>query len=344
MADSMSLNTKKKSSLRRVGLVVLLLVAFLLRVWNLDWDEGTHQHPDERYWSIVTADIQWEDPVTYFNSEDSELNPYRYRSSWVYGTLPLFAAKGAAEFLEADFFLSNWVVSAVDSVGINLKEDRLSANGEMYVAKTFNSGFEVQNIGRLLAALIDTGTVLLTYFLGRALFSRAAGLIAATLLTFAPIHIQYSHFHGAEPWVTFFGTAAVLLSVLFYKSYRTLGNGDPPKRREIIRALSIGFFCGLAGASKFTGFIVFIAPVFAFALTAFSNNWDKGTSRARRSEAFFFFVTLVSVSGLMALGTFRVFHPYAFSNSLKLHPDFVTDLRYLQDVNNGGDFPWVISG
>ena len=216
MADSMSLNTKKKSSLRRVGLVVLLLVAFLLRVWNLDWDEGTHQHPDERYWSIVTADIQWEDPVTYFNSEDSELNPYRYRSSWVYGTLPLFAAKGAAEFLEADFFLSNWVVSAADSVGINLKEDRLSANGEMYVAKTFNSGFEVQNIGRLLAALIDTGTVLLTYFLGRALFSRAAGLIAATLLTFAPIHIQYSHFHGAEPWVTFFGTAAVLLLSLIH--------------------------------------------------------------------------------------------------------------------------------
>ena len=342
MADSMSLNTKKKSSLRRVGLVVLLLVAFLLRVWNLDWDEGTHQHPDERYWSIVTADIQWEDPVTYFNSEDSELNPYRYRSSWVYGTLPLFAAKGAAEFLEADFFLSNWVVSAVDSVGINLKEDRLSANGEMYVAKTFNSGFEVQNIGRLLAALIDTGTVLLTYFLGRALFSRAAGLIAATLLTFAPIHIQYSHFHGAEPWVTFFGTAAVLLSVLFYKSYGTLGNGDPPKRCEIIRALSIGFFCGLAGASKFTGFIVFTAPVFAFALTTFTNNWDKGTSRARRSEAFFSFVTLVSVSGLMAIGTFRVFQPYAFSNSLKLHADFVTDLKYLQDVNKGGDFPWVI--
>ena len=342
MADSMSLKMKKRSSLQRAGLVILLLVAFLLRVWNLDWDEGTHQHPDERYWSIVTSDIQWEDPVTYFNSEDSELNPYRYQSSWVYGTLPLFATKGVAEFLEADFFLSNWFVSAIDSVGINLKEDQLSADGEMYVGKTFNSGFEVQNIGRLLAALIDTGTVLLTYLLGRALFSRAAGFIAAILLSFAPLHIQYSHFHGAEPWVTFFGTAAVLLSVLFYKSYRTLGNGDPPKRREIIRALSIGFFCGLAGASKFTGFIVFIAPVFAFALTAFSNNWDKGTSRARRSEAFSFFVTLVSVSGLMAIGTFRVFHPYAFSNSLKLHPDFVTDLRYLQDVNNGGDFPWVI--
>ena len=44
----------------------------------------------------------------------------------------------------------------------------------------------------------------------------------------------------------------------------------------------------------------------------------------------------------MAIGPFRVFQPYAFSNSLKLHADFVTDLKYLQDINKGGDFPWVI--
>ena len=42
---------------RRSALGLLLLVAFILRVWNMDWDEGTHQHPDERYWSIVTSDI-----------------------------------------------------------------------------------------------------------------------------------------------------------------------------------------------------------------------------------------------------------------------------------------------
>ena len=37
--------------------VEILLVAFVLRIWNLNWDQGTHQHPDERYWSIITSEI-----------------------------------------------------------------------------------------------------------------------------------------------------------------------------------------------------------------------------------------------------------------------------------------------
>jgi YYY domain-containing protein len=342
MANSMREKVKKRRSLRRAGLVILLLVGFILRVWNLDWDEGTHQHPDERYWSIVTSDIDWEDPITYFNSDDSDLNPYSYRDTWVYGTLPLFATKGVAEFLEADFFLSNWVVSMVDSVGINLQEDRLSLSGERYTAKTFNSGYEVQNIGRLLAALIDTGTVLLTYLLGRALFSRSAGLIAAALITFSPLHIQYSHFYGAEPWVTFFGTAAVLLSVLFLKFSRTLDDESVCDRKGVLRALVIGFFCGLAAASKFTGIFVFISPILAFALAVFSKNRIVGVGRPRFFIPLISFATLVSVSGLSAIGTFRVFQPYAFSGFLRLDPNFLADLKYLQAVNEGGDFPWVV--
>ena len=342
MANPMQLKVKKRRSLRRIGLVILLLVAFILRVWNLDWDEGTHQHPDERYWSIVTSDINWEDPVTYFNSEKSDLNPYSYRDTWVYGTLPLFATKGVAEFLEADFFLSNWVVSIVDRAGINLQEDRLSSPGESYTVKTFNSGYEVQNIGRLLAALIDTGTVLLTYLLGRALFSRPAGLVAAALLTFSPLHIQYSHFHGSEPWVTFFSTAAVLLSVLFLKSSKISDNKSICNRKGIYRALLIGFFCGLAAASKFTGFIVFISPVFAFALAVFSKRTFAGVGRMRLFMPFISFISLVSVSGLSGIGTFRLFQPYAFSGFLRLDPNFLADLQYLRAVNEGGDFPWVI--
>ena len=61
MADFTSSAVRKRQSLRRLGLIVLLILAFILRVWNLDWDEGTHQHPDERYWSMVTSDISWED-------------------------------------------------------------------------------------------------------------------------------------------------------------------------------------------------------------------------------------------------------------------------------------------
>ena len=251
MADFTSSAVRKRQSLRRLGLIVLLILAFILRVWNLDWDEGTHQHPDERYWSMVTSDISWEDPVTYFDTGKSKLNPYQYQDTWVYGTLPLFATKAAAEFFEADFFLVDGIVSVVDSVGINLIEDGVSLTGESFSTKTFNSGYEVQNIGRLLAALIDTGTVLLTYLLGRALFTRAAGFAASTLLTFTPLHIQYSHFHGAEPWLTFFTTAAVLFSVLFYKrserfSSKVFAHNTGALRHVIV----IGLFLSLIHISE----------------------------------------------------------------------------------------------
>ncbi|MGK0225660.1 MAG: hypothetical protein ACI8XD_000469, partial [Thermoproteota archaeon] len=32
-------------------LAAILLLAFVLRAWNLDWDRGTHLQPDERFWS-----------------------------------------------------------------------------------------------------------------------------------------------------------------------------------------------------------------------------------------------------------------------------------------------------
>ena len=62
MADFTSSAVRKRQSLRRLGLVALLLLAFILRVWNLDWDEGTHQHPDERYWSMVTSCLLYTSP------------------------------------------------------------------------------------------------------------------------------------------------------------------------------------------------------------------------------------------------------------------------------------------
>ena len=89
---------------RRIALGMLLLVAFVLRVWNLDWDEGTHQHPDERYWSIVTNDISAAGPLEYFDSATSPLNPYNSgtpeapRDTWVYGTFPLFQFWGPGAF------------------------------------------------------------------------------------------------------------------------------------------------------------------------------------------------------------------------------------------------------
>ena len=141
--------------IRRLSLVALLMIGFTLRVWNLNWDEGTHQHPDERYWSMVTEDISWPGSGNYFNSADSTLNPYNHRSTWVYGTLPLFITKAAANYLEKDSLIPNAIVNSADKLGIGLKE----TSGATITSKAFDSGYKANLIGRLLSAMIDTGTI-----------------------------------------------------------------------------------------------------------------------------------------------------------------------------------------
>ncbi len=227
---------------RRAALGLVLLAAFVLRVWNLDWDAGTHQHPDERFWSIVTADISAAGPIEYFDSGSSPLNPYNHqgRDTWVYGTLPLFATKAGASFLADGPFPAGALVTIADTVGIDLRNGGVDA---------FDAGYDANLVGRLFSALVDTGTVLLAYLLGRDLFDRRVGFVAAGLLAVTPLHIQYAHFYGAEPWVTFFATAAIWLSL-------RMARGDLRLRL----AAGIGAVIGLAMASKLIGAAALVAP------------------------------------------------------------------------------------
>ena len=329
--------------LRRLGLVLLLLLAFTLRVWNLDWDQGTHQHPDERYWSIVTADIEWETPIDYFDSRNSEMNPYQYQDTWVYGTLPLFATKAVAEFLEKDWFLSKNIVSLADNLGINLLERRMDANGNSVNENSFSSGYEVQLIGRLLSALLDTGTVFLVYLLGKALFNRIVGMLSCILLTFTPLHLQYSHFHGAEPWGTFFVTAVVLLSIYLFKFYSSKSANAPPFYKGVLSRVSlIGVLIGLATASKFTAVFVCVVPLTVLGVLYLKRNLDIPMRRDRRTGHLAELFSLFSITGLSAIFTFRIFQPYAFDGLGKLSQNFISDLNYLEAVSSGGNYPWVV--
>ncbi|MGI9624623.1 MAG: DUF2298 domain-containing protein, partial [Acidimicrobiales bacterium] len=257
---------------RRAGLALVLLVAFVLRVWNLNWDEGTHQHPDERYWSIVTADISAPGGIgPYFDSANSSLNPYNHRDTWVYGTFPLFTTKAAASFLHDGPFPAGAIVTTADAFGIDLRTDGVD---------DFDAQYNANLIGRLLSAAVDTGTVLMAYLIGRDLFDRRAGMVAATLLAFTPLHIQYAHFFGAEPWVTFFVTAAVWMSI-------KLARGDLRSRI----ALATGALMGLAVASKLIALAALIVPALAIlvatapAIAATSRQlFEAGKRRASASS------------------------------------------------------------
>ncbi len=154
----------------------LLLVAAVLRFSGLDWDDGHHLHPDERFISMVEERITapsgfW----SYFDSARSPLNPYNGgKGSFVYGTLPLFLTKAVSQ-----------------AVG-------LTGYGGAY------------KVGRALSALFDLLSVWLVYRLARRFVSRAYGLLAAGLFAFSPLAIQSSHFWTVETFLAAFSLLALL--------------------------------------------------------------------------------------------------------------------------------------
>ncbi len=65
--------------------IILFLIAFVLRVIGIDWDEGMHFHPDERMLIMVA------DRVNFF----TQLNPDFFN----YGSLPVYILKGTSQLL-----------------------------------------------------------------------------------------------------------------------------------------------------------------------------------------------------------------------------------------------------
>ncbi|MCL5961504.1 MAG: glycosyltransferase family 39 protein, partial [Chloroflexi bacterium] len=167
-------------------LMLVLAVGAYFRFLGLNWDNGHHLHPDERFITMVDAAIKWPQNLgQYFNTATSPLNPYNQNfGSFVYGTFPLFFSKAIGTLLDRD-------------------------------------GYDkILFLGRALSALADLGTILILFLLGRKLFGSAVGLLAATLMAFTVFAIQLSHFFAFDTFTVFF---AVL--VLYYTTRLQLDGG-----------------------------------------------------------------------------------------------------------------------
>lgn len=156
-------------------LILILAMSAYLRLTYLNWDEGQHIHPDERFLTmVVTALSIPESLIAYFNTETSPLNPYNNNfGSFVYGTFPIFFLKVVGDLVQ-------------------------------------KSGYgEVHLIGRFLSGLFDCLTVLVIFFIGRKLYDVWTALFAALLMGTTVIHIQQSHFFVVDTFLTFFVVFAV---------------------------------------------------------------------------------------------------------------------------------------
>ena len=83
-----------------LALALILVAAAGLRLYGLDWDEGQHAHPDERWIAMVAPTITWPKQLSdLLDPRRSTLNPLWVPSggpgeghlrNFAYGHLPLY--------------------------------------------------------------------------------------------------------------------------------------------------------------------------------------------------------------------------------------------------------------
>ncbi len=348
-------------------LAAILIFGFLLRTQNLNWDQSQHLHPDERFLSIITSQISLPDGFAeYLDSAVSPLNPYNQTKSFVYGTVPLFTNKLVSTWLAggpdqppgpgADF-----AVGVLNSLpGVDLQRD----DGGLRFDNRYNSNL----IGRLLSTLTDSVIILTVFELGRYLFGRRVGLLAALLMAVTVLHIQYAHFFGSEPYLALFVTATVYGSARIWREGRWWD------------FLFTGVMLGMGLASKLSGLPVVVVPALATLMriwpqleAAYEDRfrralpWPTSGGFPRRPRWSRIAGPIAGMISLCVVGllVFRLFQPYAFAGPelfnvfnislddqaglsqlispatyLDLDPRFVADIEGLLNLQSGVvDFP-----
>lgn len=252
-----------------VLLILIILVGAYFRFTGLNWDQGQHQHPDERFISMVAEQIRGVDGfASYFDTENSTLNPLRF-GSYTYGMFPLFLTRMVAEWVE---------MSGYDTVTI---------------------------VGRAMSGLFDLLAVLMIYFLGKRLYDKRVGLLAAALGVAAVLPIQLSHYFTVDSFSTIFVIGS------FYFATLAIPIHVPEQKISQANLVYFGFFgfvVGLAGACKVNTLPVFGIIVLA-GIAMLITEWNKPG----------FWSTLKTIlwgwalAALFVCLAFRVFQPYAFS-------------------------------
>ena len=285
-----------------IALAAILVAALALRLYGLSWDEGFSwtPHPDERAILFKVVEIAppgLGDIAILLDAERSPWNP-----KWFpYGSFPLYLLK------------------TVDTLwgylpGVGSEDLRVPA--------------------RAVSALADVATILVVYLIGRAVWSRKVGILAAGLVAFAVIHVQLSHFFAVDTLMALFATATL------YFLLRVARRG-----RRSDSALA-GLFIGLALATK-----VSVAPILAAYVVAHfiyatglapASTGHQSSREPVEPMSIFDRMSAGVKSALVGLavmvGTLLVVQPYAFLDWSRFYADFVEQSEMVRRIR---DYPYT---
>jgi YYY domain-containing protein len=278
------------------AVLIVFLAAAWIRFQDFNWDSGTHLHPDERFLSTTTNDLKWpQDLKDYFDPGTSTLSPYSLPDMglFVYGTLPVYIVKWTSILLNKN-------------------------NYDM-----------ITLVGRAMSGIFDLGALVLLFLIGRRLYGKGVGLLAALLLSFSVLNIQLSHFYTVDTYANLFVVATIYFLLRAAASGRW---GD--------YALA-GLMFGLGLASKVSVFTLAVPIMVTVGLDYYRRSRSTDVRSAFEPVLVRFLTVL-----LFAALVFRLAQPIAFSGpgfwNWSLNPRWVRDMLDQQNtVTGNADLPWV---
>ena len=241
---------------KHVSLIIILVIAFLLRFYNLMHDAPYFFNPDER--NMASAITRFALPgqlaqipscliTEFFNvikkaeTPGCNLNPHFF----AYGQFPLYLSYASDQLTEAVKHL----LSGITNTPTVLKTDFPQA--VLWL--------------RFWSALFSVAAVLIVYIISRLLLNSYFALLASLFTAFSPGLIQSAHFGTTESLLAFFFLAIICLSILLY---RYLDVKKVVFSFEILAVLFyISLALGLSLGSKLTAVTFYFPPLFTLVLS-----------------------------------------------------------------------------
>ena len=245
-------------------MLLLLAAAFLLRIWGI-WNADSTDEYNEVFEAlrVCSGSLNFERWFKRF---------YLYVLAIEYGI----------------YFVIGWLFNIFQSP-------------TDFAVKVVRDPYPLFILGRITSALFGTGSVLLTYFIGKLLYNHKIGLIAALFLCLNVVNIELSHYARVDASLCF----VVLAGFYFIAKILT------DKEQVTPTYILAGIFCGIAFQNKMQAVIL----LFPFAYAHFGKYQWKHFWRPIFSKALLLFC--LSYSAGMVIGNPAiVFAPISFIQGL----------------------------
>ena len=182
----------------------------------------------------------------------------------------------------------------------------------------------------LYPLLCSIGNIILAYLLGKLVFNTRAGLLAALVMAFFPLDVNYATWIMPDVPLSFFHSLSVYLFLV--------GEKDKDNKKMILA----GIFAGLSYLLKYSGLLILIFFASYILIKTFYLRKIK-TIYIYPFVGFFLVVTLESIYYFLATGNallqFHVGFEY-FAQKERLNYEFNTDLSFYPKIMFNLDNNW----